>query len=54
MSIYNELKEFLFMKKLVYIDACIRDEDSRTKKVATPIIEALRKNMMLQHMLSMI
>ena len=31
------------MKKLVYIDACIRDEDSRTKKIATPLIDELRK-----------
>lgn len=31
------------MKKLVYIDACIRDKDSRTKKVATPIINELKK-----------
>ena len=29
------------MNKLVYIDACIRDEDSRTKKIATPLIEKL-------------
>lgn len=31
------------MKKLVYIDACIRDKDSRTKKIATPIINELKK-----------
>lgn len=31
------------MKKLVYIDACMRGELSRTKKIATPIIEALRE-----------
>lgn len=31
------------MKKLVYIDACIRDEVSRTKKIATPIINELSK-----------
>lgn len=31
------------MKKLLYIDACIRDEESRTKRIATPIIEALKE-----------
>lgn len=31
------------MKKLLYIDACIRDNESRTKLIAEPIIEALRK-----------
>ena len=31
------------MKKLLYIDACIRDEQSRTKRIATPIIEALKQ-----------
>lgn len=31
------------MKKLVYIDACIRDEDSRTKRIATPIIKELKR-----------
>lgn len=30
------------MKKLVYIDACIRDDESRTKRIATPIIEELK------------
>lgn len=30
------------MKKLLYIDACIRNAESRTKKIATPIVEALR------------
>ena len=29
------------MKKLLYIDACIRDDESRTKRIATPIVEAL-------------
>ncbi len=29
------------MKKLLYIDACIRDEMSRTKQVAEPIVAAL-------------
>ncbi len=31
------------MKKLLYIDACIRDDQSRTKLIATPIIEALKQ-----------
>ena len=31
------------MKKLLYIDACIRDEESRTKRIATPIVEALKE-----------
>lgn len=31
------------MKKLLYIDACIRDEQSRTKRIATPIVEALKQ-----------
>ena len=31
------------MKKLLYIDACIRDEMSRTKRIATPIVEALKQ-----------
>ncbi len=30
------------MKKLLYIDACIRNSESRTKRIATPIIEALK------------
>lgn len=30
------------MKKLLYIDACIRNAESRTKKIATLIVEALR------------
>lgn len=30
------------MEKLVYIDACIRDEQSRTKKIAFPLIEELQ------------
>ena len=29
------------MKKLLYIDSCIRNELSRTKRIATPIIEKL-------------
>lgn len=32
------------MKKLLYIDACIRDELSRTKKIALPIIEKLKES----------
>lgn len=31
------------MKKLLYIDACIRDEESRTKRIAEPIVKALGK-----------
>ena len=31
------------MKKLLYIDACIRDEESRTKRIAEPIVKALEK-----------
>ncbi len=31
------------MKQLLYIDACIRGEESRTKKIATPIMEELKK-----------
>lgn len=31
------------MEKLLYIDACIRGNESRTKKIATPIIEELKK-----------
>ncbi|MBQ4536976.1 MAG: NAD(P)H-dependent oxidoreductase [Lachnospiraceae bacterium] len=31
------------MEKLLYIDACIRDEESRTKRIATPIVEALKE-----------
>ncbi len=31
------------MEKLLYIDACIRGSESRTKKIATPIIEELKK-----------
>ncbi len=31
------------MKKLLYIDACIRNDESRTKKIATPIVEALKE-----------
>ena len=31
------------MKKLVVIDACIRGEESRTRRIAEPIVEALAK-----------
>ena len=31
------------MKSLLYIDACVRDEESRTKRVAEPIMEELAK-----------
>lgn len=31
------------MKNLVFIDACIRDELSRTKRIATPLINKLKK-----------
>lgn len=30
------------MEKLLYIDACFRDEISRTKRIATPIINELK------------
>lgn len=36
------------MKKLLYIDACIREEQSRTKRIATPIIEALKQKYEVQ------
>lgn len=36
------------MKKLLYIDACIRDEQSRTKRIATPVIEALKQKYEVQ------
>ncbi len=36
------------MKKLLYIDACIRDEQSRTKRIATPVVEALRQKYEVQ------
>ncbi len=31
------------MQKLLYIDACIRNTESRTKRIATPIVDALRE-----------
>lgn len=36
------------MKKLLYIDACIRDEQSRTKRIAIPVIEALKEKYEVQ------
>jgi len=32
------------MKKLLYIDACIRDNASRTKRIAEPLVEELKKS----------
>ena len=31
------------MKRLLYIDACIRDEESRTKRIAEPIVKVLEE-----------
>lgn len=31
------------MKKILYIDACIRDDESRTKRIATPVIDSLKE-----------
>lgn len=31
------------MQKLLYIDACIRNNESRTKRIAIPIVEALKE-----------
>ena len=31
------------MKKLVFIDACIRKEESRTRRIAQPIVESLAR-----------
>jgi FMN-dependent NADH-azoreductase len=36
-------KTLIDMKKLVVIDACIRGEESRTRRIAAPIVEALAK-----------
>ena len=36
------------MKKLLYIDACIRDEQSRTKQIATPIVKAFKQKYEVQ------
>lgn len=36
------------MKKLLYIDACIRDDESRTKRIAEPIVKALEKKYDIQ------
>jgi FMN-dependent NADH-azoreductase len=32
------------LKKLLYIDGCIRGELSRTKKIAEPVVQALKEN----------
>lgn len=32
------------MKKLLYIDACTRNAESRTKRIAEPVIESLRNS----------
>ena len=31
------------MKKLIVIDACVREGDSRIRRIAAPVIEALSK-----------
>jgi len=36
------------MKKLLYIDACIRGEGSRTRQIAEPLVEALEKKYTVQ------
>lgn len=36
------------MKKLLYIDACIRDNFSRTKRIANPIIDTLKEKYNVQ------
>lgn len=36
------------MKNLLYIDACIRDDESRTKRIALPVIEALKEKYNVQ------
>lgn len=36
------------MKKLLYIDACIRDDESRTKRIAEPIVKALEEKYDIQ------
>lgn len=33
---------------LLYIDACIRDDKSRTKQIATPIIEKLKERYIVE------
>lgn len=35
-------KESDSMKKLLFIDSCIRDENSRTKRIAEPVVEKLK------------
>ena len=39
----SDSKEVCSMKKLLYIDSCIRDENSRTKRIALPIVEKLKE-----------
>ena len=41
-SLYLQ-KRLIAMKKLVVIDACIRGEESRTRRIAEPILEELAK-----------
>jgi Acyl carrier protein phosphodiesterase len=41
-SLYLQKRQ-IRMKKLVVIDACIRGEESRTRRIAEPVIEALAK-----------
>ncbi len=36
------------MKKLLYIDGCIRDELSRTKRIADPVVKALKERYEVQ------
>ena len=40
---YYHFQEMIILKSLLYIDACVRDEESRTKRVAEPIMEKLAK-----------
>lgn len=37
------------MKKLMYIDACVRGEESRTRKIAMPLLKELEKRYQIQH-----
>lgn len=38
------------MKRLLYIDACIRGNESRTKRIAEPLVEALEKKYTVQRL----
>ena len=38
------------MKKLLYIDACIRGNESRTRRIAEPLMEALEKDYAVQRL----